>query len=478
MFRIGKAEINRRTFLGGAAGSLAAPMMPSTARCADATRDVELSAAADRWPLAGAQHPATAVWCYGGRVPGPEIRLRQGQPARIVVHNRLPEETTVHWHGVRLPNAMDGVPGLTQPSIKPGTEFIYAFTPPDAGTFWYHPHANSLEQLGRGLAGALIVEESEPVAVDRDVLWVLADWRLTSDAQIAAGFGNMMEAGMSGRVGNTVTLNGRMSNAEPVRAGERVRLRLVNTAPARIMALRFEGHRPVVVATDGQPCEPHEPENRKVMLGPAMRVDLVLDMQGEPARRYRVIDDFYDGLAYWLTELVYDTAPPLRTHPLEAPLTLPRNPLPEPDLASAHRHEITLEGGMMSQMGMTGGMGGMRMPGMSQGAMWAINGMSMTGDGAADMPPMLTLERGRSCLMVLRNDTAWWHPMHLHGHSFRVLRRNGVSVPHPHWADTVLLPPRENVEIAFVADNPGDWMLHCHVLDHQMAGMMTVLRVA
>jgi FtsP/CotA-like multicopper oxidase with cupredoxin domain len=104
--------------------------------------------------------------------------------------------------------------------------------------------------------------------------------------------------------------------------------------------------------------------------------------------------------------------------------------------------------------------------------------MSMTGDGASDMPPTLTLKRGRSCLLVLRNDTAWWHPMHLHGHSFRVLRRNGVFIRHQQWADTVLVPPRESVEVAFVADNPGDWMLHCHVIDHQTAGMMAVLRVA
>ena len=449
-------------------------MMARAVRANASVRDIELSAAVGRWPLVGRQRPNTVVWCYGARVPGPEIRLRQGEPTRIVVHNQLPEDTTVHWHGVRLPNAMDGVPSLTQAPINPGEQFVYAFTPPDAGTFWYHPHANSLEQLGRGLAGPLIVEETVPVAVDRDVLWVLADWRLTSDAQVASGFGNMMEAGMSGRVGNTVTLNGTVSNAEPVRAGERLRLRLVNTSLARIMALRFEGHRPVIVAIDGQPCEPHEPETGKLMLGPAMRLDVVLDMQGDPGRHYRVIDDFYDGLAYWLTELVYDTAPPLRAHPLDAPLALPRNPLLEPDLMSAERHDVTLQGGMMSQMGM----GGMGMPGMSRGAVWAINGMSMTGDGAADMPPMLTLERGRSCLLVLRNDTAWWHPMHLHGHSFRVLRRNGVSVRHRPWADTVLVPPRENVEIAFVADNPGDWMLHCHVIDHQTAGMMTVLRVA
>jgi FtsP/CotA-like multicopper oxidase with cupredoxin domain len=361
--------------------------------------------------IVGKSHPPTDVWCYGDRVPGPEIRVRQGEPVRIVVRNELPEETTVHWHGIRLPNAMDGVPGLTQPPIKPSEQFTYEFTPPDAGTFWYHPHADSLQQLGRGMAGALIVEEREPVHVDRDILWMLSDWRLTAGGQIASGFGNAMEAAMSGRVGNTVTLNGAVSEEVPVRAGERLRLRLVNCALARIMALRFEGHRPIVVAIDGQHCEPHELSGGRLLLGPAMRIDVMLDMQGEPGRRYQVIDDFYEGLSYWLTELAYDERPPVRPHPLTAKLVLPLNPLPEPDLASAERHELRLQGGMMGGGAMMG-MGGMQ--GMAHGATWSINGTSMTGDGHVGMPPLLTLQRGRSYVLTMSNQTAWWHPMHLH----------------------------------------------------------------
>jgi len=471
-------KINRRALLIGSGGFAAAALLPRVARTAmDSVKDLTLTltAAPGRAPLVGASYPSTDVWCYGNSIPGPEFRVRQGEPVRVVVRNQLSEDTTVHWHGIRLPNAMDGVPGLTQPPIKPGEQFTYEFTPPDAGTFWYHPHADSLQQLGRGMAGALIVEEPEPIAVDRDILWMLGDWRLTSDAQIARGFGNAMEAGMSGRVGNTVTLNGRVSEEEPVRAGERVRLRLVNGALARIMALRFEGHRPVVIAIDGQPCEPHEPQGGRVFLGPAIRIDVMLDMQSEPGRRYRVIDDFYDGLSYWLTQLAYDKRPPMRAHPLAAPISLPRNPLPEPDLASAERHELRLQGGMMGGGAMMG-MGGMQ--GMSHGMSWAINGHSMSGDGHAGMPPLLTLQHGRSYVLTMRNETAWWHPMHLHGYSFRVLSRNGSPVPHRQWADTVLIPPKESVDVTFVADNPGDWMLHCHVTDHQVSGMMTVLRVA
>jgi FtsP/CotA-like multicopper oxidase with cupredoxin domain len=471
--------VSRRRLLQAGAGLALTAGFRAPARAADAF-DTQLKAGPARAALMGEGHPETDVWAYNGMEPGPTLRVPQGRPLRLRVINGLDQDTTIHWHGVRLPNAMDGVPGLTQAPIRPGESFVYEFTPPDAGTFWYHPHANSLEQLGRGLAGALIVEESSPVAVDRDLAWMLADWRLAQDGALSPSFGNGMEAAMSGHVGNVVTLNGSVPGDQAVKAGERLRLRLVNGALARMMALRFEGHRPMIVALDGQPCDPHEPKDGRLLLGPAMRIDVILDMQGEPGRRYPVIDDFYDGLSYTLTELVYDVGAPVRAHPLAASLALPRNPLPEPDLAHAERHEIILQGGMMGggmMMGL-GGMNGMASPGMDGGAAWAINGMSMTGDGQKDMPPLLTFKRGRSVLLTFRNQTAWWHPMHLHGHSFRVLSRNGAPVPHRQWQDTVLLAPRDVVECAFVADNPGDWMLHCHVMNHQVAGLMTVLRVA
>src|SRR6266508_3567593 len=189
--------MSRRSFIAGTASAAAAASFPAVAR-PSTSPEFRLVAAPTRWPIVGKPHPDTDVWSYEARLPGPEIRVRQGEPVRIVVENRLDQDTTVHWHGIRLPNAMDGVAGLTQPPIKPGQSFVYEFTPPDAGTFWYHPHANSLQQLGRGMAGALIVEESETVPVDRDMTWLLADWRLTSNAQIAADFGGRMEAAMAG----------------------------------------------------------------------------------------------------------------------------------------------------------------------------------------------------------------------------------------------------------------------------------------
>jgi FtsP/CotA-like multicopper oxidase with cupredoxin domain len=424
--------------------------------------------------MAGDEYPATEVWTYNGVEPGPVLRVRQGTPFRAAVENRLAETTTVHWHGIRLPNAMDGVPGLTQKPIAPGDRFDYAFTPPDAGTFWYHSHDDSLVQIGRGLAGALIVEEREPLAVDRELLWTVQDWRLTRQAQIAPGFSNPMEEAMDGRIGNTVTINGVVPDTVRVQAGERVRLRLLNAAIARIMALRFEEHRPLIIALDGQPCEPHEPPDGRILLGPAMRADVMLDMQGEPGRSYRVVDDFYDRLSYTLVRLSYDPTLRLRSHPTDASMRLPPNPVPRPDLTTAVVHEVRLQGGMMGGTGMMAG----GMMDMGSGAAWAINGHSMTGDGSAGTPPLFQIARGRTCILDFRNNTAWWHPMHLHGHSFQVLDRDGAPAPHDVWGDTVLVRPRERVRVTFVADNPGEWMLHCHVMEHQVGGLMTTIRVA
>ncbi|WP_246094129.1 MULTISPECIES: multicopper oxidase family protein [Mesorhizobium] len=471
--------MSRRGFLVAATGFVSTTLLTTRSPRASELDERELKAAHGRASLAGPDSPWTAVWAYDGTVPGPILRVQQGRPVRITVQNGLSEDTTVHWHGIRLQNAMDGVPGLTQAPIKPGTSFVYEFTPPDAGTFWYHPHADSLVQLGRGLAGAFIVEEAEPIVVDRDLVWMLQDWRLTADRQIVPGSGSTMDAAMSGRVGNVVTLNGTVPADQRVRAGERVRLRIINASLARIMALRFEGHHPIIVAIDGQPCDPYEAEDGRLVLAPAMRIDVVVDMQGDPGKRHAVIDDYYDGLAYTLITLAYDNAPPLRAHPLDAPVGLPRNPLSEPNLGNAERQEIVLQGGMMGggKLAGVGGMMGMATPGMNGSPAWAINGMSMTGDGHAGMAPQFTLKRGTTCHLTMRNETAWWHPMHIHGFSMSVLARNGSPVPHRQWQDTVLLAPKDTIECAFVADNPGDWMLHCHVADHQMAGLMTVFRV-
>ncbi|MFP4537679.1 MAG: multicopper oxidase family protein, partial [Dichotomicrobium sp.] len=225
----------------------------------------------------------------------------------------------------------------------------------------------------------------------------------------------------------------------------------------------------------GQPVTPHVPEDGLVTLGPAMRADLLVDMMEPAGSRTSVVDRYYDGRDYRLVDFVYDDEP-LRDEPPGWPLDLSANPLSEPDLDNATRHEITFGGGMMS------GMRGAQVKGewtdirtmMRSGLAWAINGVAAHGHV---MEPMVTLERGTSHILDMANETAFPHPIHLHGHSFRVLSRNGEAVRDRPWQDTVLMTPEDRVEIAFVADNPGDWMFHCHIPEHMESGMMGVVRV-
>jgi FtsP/CotA-like multicopper oxidase with cupredoxin domain len=455
---------SRRDFLRASLGFGAAAFAPAGWPAAASPR--VLRAREAQQALVGSAYPATKLWGYDGSIPGPLLRYRQGSRLRVEVENELPDPTTVHFHGIRLPNAMDGVPHLTQPPIAARDgRFVYEFDLPDAGTYWYHPHLGSPEQVGRGLAGALIVEDADPPAVDRDLAWVLSDWRLDREARIVGDFGNFMDASHGGRIGNTVTVNGEVRETFDVASGERVRLRLINASNARIYALQFQGHEPLLVAYDGHPVEPHRPESGRVVLGPAMRADLILDMKGDAGKRYPVIDDFYPRTAYRLLDLRYAQSR-RGGRAGEALPKLAPNPLPEPSLSGAERHQIVFGGGMMSR----GMMGGMR-----EGMVWTVNGRAIL---RHDAEPILSLAHGRSVVLELVNDTRWFHPIHLHGHVFRVLSRNGRPTRYREWRDTVLLGPDARAEIGFVADNPGGWMFHCHVLEHQVTGMMAVVRVA
>ncbi len=466
--------ISRRQVLRtGAAITAISALSPARTALADPLHEpFVLRAAPSQAALRPKPYAPTDVWSYNESVPGPEIRVRQGDRVRILAQNALDEETTIHWHGIRTPNAMDGVPYLTQDPITVGGDFLYEFDVLDAGTFWYHPHQRSSEQVGRGLSGPLIVEEADPIQVDRDLTWMLDDWRMAQDGQIARNFGSRRDAVHGGRVGNSVTINGQIAERIAVRAGERIRLRLINAANARIFGLDFGRLAPVVVALDGQPVTPHAPDDNVVVIGPAMRVDLVIDMTGAPGDAVTVTDVFYKGLEYRLVDLVYESDR-MRNNAPDWPMDLPPNPLAEPDMASAVRHQIVFNGGMMGQMMMGGGMGSM-MNQMREGNMWFINGEAATGPM---MEPFLTLPHDTSNVLEMDNRTAWHHPIHFHGHSFRVISRNGRPTQHREWQDTVMMAPQERVEIAFVADNPGDWMFHCHILEHQAAGMMGVIRV-
>ncbi len=481
------AMLNRRAFLGAAAALGAAsvprlradgtaPLHAAAAGPSETVAEATLEAAPGAIRIADDGGPPLPVWGYNGASPGPALRYRPGDTARIRVRNALPRPTTVHWHGLRVPNAMDGVPGLTQDPIPPGGEFLYEFPVRNPGTYWYHPHFQSAEQLDRGLAGAIVVEDAAPYPVDRDLTWVIDDWRLDAAGNVREDFGNLHDASHAGRLGNVATVNGRIPDPLSVQAGERIRLRLVNVANARVFALQFAGHAPVVIALDGQAVRPHAPPGGQVVLGPSMRADLVLDCAATPGSLHPVRDRAYPRTPFELTALQYLDDAPLRAGPPPPVPALPAPDLPEPDLARAEHHALVLEGGAMG--GMAGAMFHGEHRGIRElarlGKVWAFNGVVAHGHA---VEPWLSVATGTSHVLEVENRTAFPHPLHLHGHPVKVLARDGVASPFPVWRDSVLLMPRERVDLAFVADNPGLWMIHCHIPEHQEAGMMGVVRV-
>ena len=470
-------EISRRRFLQGCACAAVSAYAPVQANLSP-LRSERIVASPATTNLVMDPGYDTSVWAFNGQVPGPLLRYRQGETLRLEVENQLSEPTTVHWHGLRVPNSMDGVPHLSQKPIQPGAAHLYEFELKDAGTFWYHPHFNSSEQVGMGLHGVLIVDEADPPKVHRDVLWVLDDWRLTDDAQIAPFSKNLHDASHNGRLGNVVTVNGTVDDVFAVRSGERLRLRLANVANARTFALNFEDLAPWVVALDGQPVTPHQLQNDPVVLGSGQRADLVIDMTGEPGSEFRVVDNaFGSDFAYRLMRIVYDKDNALQSRLPKEPDALAPNPIPEPDINNAIKHRVVFEGGAM------GGLDGAYLNGefkslrdLAQlGKLWATNGK--VPDNVHFDPPLLSLDLGKTHVFELSNQTAFEHPVHLHGHTFRVISRNNEPLQKPPFRDTVLIQPDETQAIAFVADNPGKWMMHCHVLEHQHSGMTAMVSV-
>lgn len=463
--------LTRRHFLAASGATLAWAALPAATAWARADEVLRLSAGKATFSLA--PHGPAEVggcWGYNGTVPGPVIRVKQGARLRALLENGLAEDTTIHWHGIRLPNAMDGVPHLTQAPVAPGGCFEYDFVLPDAGTYWYHPHANAPEQLGRGLSGALIVDEPEPYPVDRELVWLLDDWMLDRDANVVGGFDDFHARSHDGRVGNTVTINGSLQDEEAVRPGERIRLRLINAANGRIFRLNFGGLPAHVIALDGQPVVPFEAH--RVTLGPGMRADVVLDMAAGVGDAVDLVDDFYAPAAYRFITLRVAGEPARAAALSSVPPALPANPVPEPELARAVRHTVEFKGGMMGSLPREEMMTLMR-----QGMAWTVNGQPHAADAHHHHAPLFSVPRNTTCQLTLVNDTRWFHPIHLHGHHFRVLSRNGQPELHRPLLDTVLMAPQDTVEIAFKADNPGDWMLHCHVLEHHAGGMGGVFRV-
>ena len=262
---------------------------PAEASPSGEVKTFEITAAETELPLISGSK--LRVWAYNGQVPGPTLRIRLGETLRVHFTNHLPQPTTIHWHGVRVPNGMDGVPHATQPPIEPGGTFTYEFTPKDAGTFWFHPHIRSSEQVERGLYGTLIVEDRKPAPYTQDVMWILDDWLLGQDGQVVGQFNTGHDLMHDGRWGNVITVNARTDTSLHLAPDERIRLRLLNASNGRIYVPDFGDLKVEVIAVDGLYLRTPIPLDR-FELAPGNRIDLDITAPGNASRLITVYDRF------------------------------------------------------------------------------------------------------------------------------------------------------------------------------------------
>ncbi len=415
------------------------------------------------------------LWTYHDDIL-PVIRVSKGGRLRTAFRNDLPEHSSIHWHGIRLPNDMDGVPYVTQQPTPPGGEFVYDFTVPDTGLFPFHSHCNTAEQLGRGLAGALIVTGDETKFYDADLLCVIKDWRVGSGGHFTA-FSNDRGAARAGTFGAVRSVNYQHIPVMEAPAGGDVRLRLMNIDNSRVNQIGLEGAEAAVIATDGQAIAPFPFETWR--LGSAMRLDLCIRM---PAPGHEVnIFDYFAPEPVLLATIKAAGDGFVRSDFNPAPLYAAD--ITEPDLSTAIYKRIEFSSAAVPSPRSVKLFNGKifdPMDGLclSDKTFWAINKTTWPEDGHQRLPaPILNLKKDQTYVFELVNATPHMHPIHIHGHTFLYLNSNKQSLP-KHFADTVLLKPKERIHVAFKADNPGDWMFHCHIIEHAETGMMSILRVA
>ncbi|HEX6757839.1 MAG TPA: multicopper oxidase family protein [Propionibacteriaceae bacterium] len=369
-----------------------------------------------------------AGFTVNGSSPGPEIRARQGQLIEVHLRNEsVVDGVTLHWHGVDVPNAMDGVAGVSQDAVPVGGEFIYRFVANQAGTYWYHSHQVSNPQVAGGLLGSLVVTPKSGTAQSVDV------------SAIAHTYGGMR------------TINGQAEDLRvPAKPGQRVRVRVTNTDNGPMKIWTSGAYR--LLAIDGtEVYRPTEVSGRSVTLTAGARADLEVKVPR-------------DGAAVRV-QVSKATAVVIGAEASDTPV--PPQPVDELDLLSygspaplgfdpAHPtrrfdYRIGRRPGFVKGL-----------PGM----WWSINGHLFPN------VPMYVVREGDVAVVHIENRNGEVHPMHLHGHHVVVLARNGVAATgSPWWVDSLNVLAHETYDVAFVANNPGIWMDHCHNLKHAAQGM-------
>jgi FtsP/CotA-like multicopper oxidase with cupredoxin domain len=436
------------------------PSAPAAGEPEAFRRTVTVTLTASQTELALVPGTTTAVYAYNGTVPGPTLEFMEGDDVVITFRNDLPEETTVHWHGLHLPFDADGSPFHP---VAPGEEYSYRFTvrPGTAGTYWYHPHPHhhTGTQVARGLYGGIIVRAAEdPLAGLTERLLVLSDNRLLPDGSLDLPDPHSHQGRVdfeNGREGDVLFVNGTIMPTLEIRPGEVQRWRVINASAGRYYRLALSGHDVLHVGSDGGLFE-RPVEVGEILLASAERVELLVTGSAAP------------GTTAVLQTLPYDryipqTRPPNWAEPRDL-LTLQYTsdaPAPAVTLPTVLRRVAPLD---TTQVTAT------RVMVLSQGF---INGRLMDMTRVDVSAPL-----GATEIWQLENVVGMDHPFHLHGFQFQVLDRDGVPEPFPSWKDTVNVAKRQVVRFIVRYDNyPGMWMFHCHILDHEDHGMMGVLEV-
>ncbi|WP_017381030.1 multicopper oxidase family protein [Paenisporosarcina sp. TG-14] len=398
------------------------------------------------------------AWTFNGSVPGPEIRVQEGEEVKIILKNELKDPVTIHWHGIPVPNNMDGIPGVTMNAVQPGDSFIYEFKTTVPGTYWYHSHQDGVNQLDKGLYGSFIIEGKNDEEVDKDYTLVLDEWMSDTDSdrfRMGHDMGNMYDI---------FTVNGKNGkDVLPllVNEGDKVRLRLVN-AGFMSHKIHLHGHEFKVTGTDGQ--EINDPElikDQLISIAPGERYDIefTTDNLGEWLLESHGDMEGTDGMKVPIKYESFDGASTDKSNQQEK--------LKLFDLTSYGKEgsggfTLDQEYDLSYTMDLNTGMS-------SRGMVYTIN------DKTFPKTENIKVNEGDLVKVKLENNsTIDDHPMHLHGHFFQVLSKNGKPVQgSPIIKDTLNLKPGDEYVVAFKADNPGNWLFHCHDLHHASAGMVT-----
>ncbi len=425
--------------------------------------EINLEARLARVDIAPGQ--SVDAWTYDGGLPGPLIRVRVGDRLIVRFTNSLPAPTTVHWHGLRIPLRMDGVPGDSQPEVKPGESFTYDVVVPDAGLFWYHPHVMSAAQVGFGLYGPLLVEDpQDAVGVADELVLVLSDIGLVGDGSLeppdsGGGIGMVF-----GREGTHVLLNGRTDSKLVARPGAPQRWRIVNAAKSRYFDLDLPGAVFRQIGADGG-LQEYAVERDSLVLAPGERADVIVT---PPVRagEAKVLRSILFNRGFGSVEARFPFDDLLTVVGADLPAY---SGAPPPDVRRSIE-PLTASGATPVDVEMA-----LDQP-VSPSAKYHLRGPhSLPGHVVA------RAQIGETQIWTVRNTTKWSHPLHLHGFFFQVLDEQGRAVRPLAWKDTVDIPFERTVRLLVRFDDregvAGNWMVHCHVLDHADGGLMGTVAV-